>query len=102
MEMLLQLRELAQLRNECHKALFARVTNKKVKTRSFPEGSLVLRCAKGPYRILEEGKLTTMWEGPFMVMTNLGNGAYRLESIDGKPVPRTWNATQLRAYHVQV
>ena len=100
--MLLEIQELAQLRNERHKALIARATNKKVKTRNLPKGSLVLRCAKGPHRIPEEGKPTTIWEGPFRVMTNLGNGAYRLESIDRKLVPRTWNATHLKAYHVQV
>ena len=42
------------------------------------------------------------WEGPFRVKSNLGNGVYRPESIDGKPIPRTWNETHLKAYHVQV
>ena len=87
MEMLLEIQELAQLKNECHKALIVKVANKKVKTKHFPEGSLVLRRIKGPRRVPKEGKLTITQEGPFKVMTNLGNGAYILESIDGKLVP---------------
>ena len=102
LEMLLEVRELAQLRNERHKSLIARAANKKVKTRHFPEGSLVLRRIEGPRKIPEEGKLTAAWEGPFRVVKDLGNGAYRLESIEGKAVPRTWNATHLRTYHVQI
>ena len=102
LEMLLEIRETAQLRNERHKALIAKAANKKLRAKSFPEGSLVLRLADGPRRIPAEGKLTATWEGPFRVTTNLGNGAYRLESIDGKAIPRTWNGTHLKAYHVQV
>ena len=102
MEMLLEIQELAQCRNERHKALIAKVTNKKVKIKSFPEGSLVMQRTEGPHRIPEEGKLIATWEGLFRVTMNIGNEAYRLELIDGKPVPWTWNATHLKAYHVQV
>ena len=73
-----------------------------MKARSFPEGSLVLQLVERPRRVLEEGKLTVTREGPFTVMLNLGNGAYRLESVNGKSVPQTWNATHLKAYHVKV
>ena len=57
---------------------------------------------EGPRRIIEEGKLTINWEGPFKVRTNLANEAYKLESIDGKLIPWTWNSTHLKAYHVQI
>ena len=101
-EMLLEIRELAQLRNKRHKALITKSANKKLKAKSFLEGSLVLWRAEGPRKIPEKGKLTATWEGPFRVIMNLENGAYRLESIDGKIVPRKWNGTHLKAYHVQV
>ena len=100
--MLLETRELAQLRNERHKALIAKAANKKLKAKNFLEGSLVLWRVEGPQKIPEEGKLTATWEGSFRVTMNLGNGAYRLDSIDEKAVPCTWNGTHLKAYHVQV
>ena len=87
MEMLLKTQELSQLRNEQNKSLVTRVANKKVKVKSFPKGSLVLRCVEGPHRIPEEGKLTATWEGPFTVTVNIRNRAYKLSSIDGKPIP---------------
>ena len=31
-------------------------------------------------------------------MTSLDNGAYRLQELDGKAIPRTWNATHLKFY----
>ena len=82
--------------------LIIKAANKKVKARSFPEGSLVLRRAEGPRRIPKERKLTATWEGPFQLTTNLGNRAYKLESINEKTLPRRWNGTHLKAYHVQV
>ena len=54
---LLEAREQAHLQNEKHKALIARATNKKMKVRSFPKGSLVLRWVDDPRRASKEGKL---------------------------------------------
>ncbi|XP_022030630.1 uncharacterized protein LOC110931552 [Helianthus annuus] len=42
------------------------------------------------------GKLAPKWEGPYVIDTVLGKGAYKLRTIDDKEVPRTWNAQQLR------
>ena len=38
------------------------------------------------------------WDGPFRVTTSLDNRAYILHELDGKEIPRTWNATQLKFY----
>ena len=38
LDLLLKIREQAQLRNEKHKALITQVVNQKMKTKSFPEG----------------------------------------------------------------
>nr|GEW83692.1 reverse transcriptase domain-containing protein [Tanacetum cinerariifolium] len=42
------------------------------------------------------GKLGPKWEGPYEVTEALGNGAYKLRSIDGTVLPRTWNVTNLK------
>jgi len=38
------------------------------------------------------------WTGPFRVAEALGNEAYRLETLEGGAIPRTWNATNLKFY----
>ncbi|KAK2996438.1 hypothetical protein RJ639_025575 [Escallonia herrerae] len=45
------------------------------------------------------GKLVPNWEGPYKVVKLGGPGAYHLETMDGKEIPRTWNATNLRRYY---
>ena len=102
LDFLFKIREQAHLRNEKHKALIAQTTNKRVKARNFPEGTLILRRADGPRRAHEEAKLAPNWEGPFRVKKDLSNGAYKLKTIDGRLIPRTWNSTHLRSYYVQV
>ncbi|RDY05571.1 Tf2-11, partial [Mucuna pruriens] len=47
----------------------------------------------------ENNKLTPKWEGPFRVRKEAGRGAYRLETLKGKEIPRTWNAASLRMYY---
>nr|GFA90341.1 reverse transcriptase domain-containing protein [Tanacetum cinerariifolium] len=42
------------------------------------------------------GKLGPKWEGPYEVTDALGNGAYKLRSMDGTMLPRTWNVTNLK------
>uniref|UniRef100_A0A2N9I3H5 Uncharacterized protein n=1 Tax=Fagus sylvatica TaxID=28930 RepID=A0A2N9I3H5_FAGSY len=38
-----------------------------------------------------EGKLDPNWEGPYKVVSLAGAGSYRLEDLEGKPIPRPWN-----------
>jgi len=47
-----------------------------------------------------QGKLAPNWEGPFKVIENLKNGAYRLETLDENLIPRTWNASHLKFYFI--
>nr|GEU96881.1 reverse transcriptase domain-containing protein [Tanacetum cinerariifolium] len=42
------------------------------------------------------GKLGPKWEGPYEVTDVLGNGAYKLRSMDGTMLPRTWNVANLK------
>ena len=45
-----------------------------------------------------EGKLGPNWEGPYKVVSPAGAGSYRLEDLEGKPIPRPWNTCNLRKY----
>ncbi|GKG50965.1 hypothetical protein Tco_0539089, partial [Tanacetum coccineum] len=45
---------------------------------------------------MDGGKLGPKWEGPYEVTEALRDGAYRLRSMDGTVLPRTWNTTNLK------
>nr|GEY09238.1 reverse transcriptase domain-containing protein [Tanacetum cinerariifolium] len=42
------------------------------------------------------GKLGPKWEGPYEVTEALGDGAYKLRSMDGTILSRTWNIANLK------
>nr|GEV21872.1 reverse transcriptase domain-containing protein [Tanacetum cinerariifolium] len=44
---------------------------------------------------MKRGKLGPKWEGPHKVTEALGDGAYRLRSMNGTVLPRTWNVANL-------
>jgi len=46
-----------------------------------------------------EGKFSSNWEGPFHITDPATGGAYYLEYLSGKAMPRMWNATQLKFYY---
>ena len=45
------------------------------------------------------GKLATNWEGPFRINEAFEGGAYRLETMEGEILHRTWNVANLRFYY---
>ncbi|XP_068498358.1 uncharacterized protein [Phaseolus vulgaris] len=68
----------------------------KLKPRQFQVVDLVMRKAH-LYQL--ENKLSPKWTGPFSVTKAAGNGAYRLETLEGGPIPRTWNVANLKFYY---
>lgn len=72
--------------------------NKKVVPRSFSKGDLVLRKTSIGARDTERGKLAANWEGLYRVVEATGTGAYKLETLRGTKIPRTWNAANLARY----
>lgn len=44
-------------------------------------------------------KLEPKWIGPYRVKEVVGKGAYRLETLDGGVIPRTWNVANLHFYY---
>ncbi|MCI82921.1 gag-pol precursor, partial [Trifolium medium] len=46
-----------------------------------------------------EGKLAANWEGPYRVRGKTDNEAYFLEDLQGKELPRPWNAQKLKQYY---
>jgi hypothetical protein len=67
--------------------------DRKVRLKNIKPGHLVLRRVANPDTV---GKLQLMWEGPFLVVSSLRPGSYRLKDMDGNDIPRSWNADELR------
>ena len=77
----------------------ARHYNQDVKVREFNAEDLVLRKAVGSMRDTNAGKLAQTWEGLYRITAIAGVGAYYLEDMDEIPLPRPWNAYNLKKFY---
>ncbi|GAU22857.1 hypothetical protein TSUD_282240 [Trifolium subterraneum] len=96
LDLLSELREKAHIRKFYIKQRAARNYNTRVIQRKFKEGDLVLKRPMGRDK---GGKMTANWKGPFRVQEAFEGGAYRLETMEGQTLPRTWNIDNLRFYY---
>jgi len=97
LDLINELRDKCKIREEACKTWATRRYNSKVKPRSFQKGNLVW-CMRSDAR-KDGGKFSSNWEGPFRVADTAAGGAYHLEYLSGKSIPRTWNATHLKFYY---
>ena len=81
-------REATTIRLVEYQQKLARRYNRDVRLREFGAGDLVLRKVVGNMRDSNAGKLALTWEGPFRVTSIAGAGAYYLEDLDNRPLPR--------------
>jgi len=95
LDLLDEVREEARIKAEALKRMVEYKYNSKLRPRQFQVADMVMRKAH-PYQL--ENKLSPKWTGPFRVAEALGNGAYRLKTLEGGAIPRTWNATNLKFY----
>ncbi|XXG75111.1 hypothetical protein AAC387_Pa07g3691 [Persea americana] len=93
-------REAAAIRLAAYQQQLARGYNPKVKERRFAIGELVLKKTLPSDRDPNEGKLAPNWQGPFRITSTAGRSAYRLEDMEGKPLPRciSKNSTSEKMY----
>ena len=71
-------RDLAIARSAIYPQDLHRYHSRRVKSRTFQEGDLVLRLIQDQS---DMHKLSPPWEGPFVVSKNLNNGSYYLIDI---------------------
>jgi len=95
LDLLDEVREEARIKVEALKRRVEYKYNSKLRPRQFQVPDLVIRKAH-PYQL--ENKLSPKWIGPFRVTDALGNGAYRLQTLEGGTIPRTWNVTNIKFY----
>ena len=70
--------------------------SRRVRTRSFVKGDLVLKLKQTSHH-----KLASPWEGPYIVTEVIPGGAYRIKEVaTGRKEDNPWNVAQLRRFHV--
>ena len=99
LDLLQEERDIAHITEAATKLRASRRHNAKVLRRKFQQGDLVLKKADIQGRHRNEGKLAPNWEGPYRVTDDIGKGAYQLSELTGSPIPKTWNAANLRRYY---
>nr|GEV56205.1 reverse transcriptase domain-containing protein [Tanacetum cinerariifolium] len=62
---------------------------------AFKPGEFVYRSNDASHAVAG-GKRGPKWEGPYEVIEALGEGAYKLRSMGGTILPRTWNISNLK------
>ncbi|XP_022869299.1 uncharacterized protein LOC111388744 [Olea europaea var. sylvestris] len=86
LDLLEEVREKVAIKMMAYKQRAAGYFNRRVKPRIFQPGDLVLRDAAAVGHPL--AKLGPNCEGPYEVICSLGNGAYSLKDIRGRPLDR--------------
>ncbi|KAL0313979.1 UNVERIFIED_CONTAM: hypothetical protein Sangu_2242300 [Sesamum angustifolium] len=97
LELLREVRDTASIRVEVYKRHMAKACNARVHQKSFQVGDLVWRRSDVQGNI---EKLDTKWEGPYRVIKATGNVTYKLEKLDGKEIPQTGNASNLKKFYI--
>nr|GFA27340.1 reverse transcriptase domain-containing protein [Tanacetum cinerariifolium] len=88
-------RELAAINEARSKSKMTKYYNSQVRGVAFQPGDFVY-CSNDASHAAVGGKLGPKWEGPYEVTDALGNGAYKLRSMDRTMLPRTWNVANLK------
>ena len=98
--------DLVAARSAIYQQDLRRYPSRRVKTRTFQEGDLVLRLIQDQ---TDMHKLSPPWEEPFVVSKNLNNGSYYLIDVRAhkdsrmseEETRRPWNIAHLRPYYTR-
>ncbi|VFQ88657.1 unnamed protein product [Cuscuta campestris] len=88
----------AEVKMSTYQQVVMKYHDNKVGPRYFQVGDEVLRRREAS-RPGDGGKLAKNWEGPYRVKAIIRPGTYRLETLDGVPIERTWNSHHLRKFY---
>ncbi|RVW53618.1 Transposon Tf2-8 polyprotein [Vitis vinifera] len=94
-----EVRESAAIRMADYQQRASAHYNRKVRQRSFKNGTLVLRKVFENTAETGAGKFQANWEGPYIVSKSSENGAYHLQKLDGTPLLKPWNGSNLKQYY---
>lgn len=92
-------RESSMIKLASYQQQLARQYHKRVNPRRFQIGDYVVRKVLGNTVKSSDGKLGPNWEGPFKITRDDLQGAYHLETLEGREIPRAWNAANLKKFY---
>ncbi|GJU54404.1 reverse transcriptase domain-containing protein [Tanacetum coccineum] len=95
LDLLEERRERAAIREAKAKTKMTRYYNARVRDVAFRPGDFVYRNNDASH-VVTSGKLGPKWEGPYEVTEALGDGAYKLRTMKGANLPRTWNIANMK------
>ncbi|GJS81797.1 reverse transcriptase domain-containing protein [Tanacetum coccineum] len=95
LDLLEERRERAAIHKAKAKLKMSMYYNARVCGVAFRSGDFVYHSNEASHA-MDGGKLGPKWEGPYEVTKALGDGAYRLRSLEGTVLPRTWNIANLK------
>ncbi|GJS82239.1 reverse transcriptase domain-containing protein [Tanacetum coccineum] len=95
LDLLEERRERAAIREAKAKLKMTKYYNARVRGVTFRPGDFVYRSNDASHAV-DGGKLGPKWEGPYEITEALRDGAYKLRSMDGTALPRTWNIANLK------
>ncbi|XP_020209336.1 protein NYNRIN [Cajanus cajan] len=89
------------MQNVIHqKEKIARVYNKKVKSKQFSSGDLVLKVILPmDQKSQNRGKWTYNWEGPFIIERIYSNNAYLIKELNSRNESKVMNGKYLKKFH---
>ncbi|GJR58414.1 reverse transcriptase domain-containing protein [Tanacetum coccineum] len=99
MDLLQERKEASAIREAKYKTKMEQYYNQKLRLMSFKQGEYVFRKNEAN-RVEDQGKLGPKWEGPYRVTKVYQNSSYKLQTMRGKEVPRTWHTINLRKCYV--
>ena len=92
-------RESAMVQLAYYQHKLKKIYDAKVKLRPLVPGDLVLRKVLGTTKNPVWGKLGPNWEEPYRITSVAGIGAYFLEDLNERIIPRPWNVNNLKMYY---
>ncbi|KAK3003954.1 hypothetical protein RJ639_018745 [Escallonia herrerae] len=99
LDLLDEKRDQAAMRLIAYQHRVTKFFDKRVQSRVFHVSDLVLCRMDVSVPRDTIGKLSPNWECLYRVIKLGGPGSYHLETLDGKAIPRTWNAKVLQRYY---
>ena len=94
-----EVRETASIRMADYQQRASAHYNRKVRPRSFKNGTLVLRKVFENTTETGAGKFQANWEGPYIISNTSESGAYHLQKLDRTPLLRPWNVSNLKQHY---
>ena len=90
------LREAAVICIASYQQRMSNLCNRHIKPHAFRVGNLILRKVFENTANLTAKKFQPNWEGPYVIVRVEPVGSYALNKLDGAPVPKMWNAMNLK------